>query len=262
MPLCRHCRFDNPELAVYCASCGTPLASDRRGGPRQGLAIAALVLAVASLPLTFCLVGVLTAPVAIILGIVALTKANRYPAEYGGQGLAVGALVAGGVCLLFCIPIVAAIMIPSLLRARVSANEARAIGDVRTMISAEAGYAAANGGLYDKPECLAGPRECIPNYPATGATFLDRDLLANDIRSGYTRRFYPGPPASQADMRGGAVSPSSLKTFAYVALPSDSGRSGVRTFCGDDTGRVCATYDSRPLQVEGGRCPTSCTDLP
>src|SRR6266540_1950896 len=38
------------------------------------------------------------------------------------------------------IGIIAAIAIPSLLRARVSANEAAAIGDTRTVISAEAAY--------------------------------------------------------------------------------------------------------------------------
>ena len=36
------------------------------------------------------------------------------------------------------IGIIAAIAIPSLLRARVSANEAATIGDIRTLISAEA----------------------------------------------------------------------------------------------------------------------------
>ena len=36
------------------------------------------------------------------------------------------------------IGIIAAIAIPSLLRARVSSNEAAAVGDIRTVISAEA----------------------------------------------------------------------------------------------------------------------------
>src|SRR5438067_2350570 len=42
------------------------------------------------------------------------------------------------------IGIIAAIAIPSLLRARVAANEAAVIGDTRTVISAEAAYHAAN----------------------------------------------------------------------------------------------------------------------
>src|SRR4051812_438013 len=42
------------------------------------------------------------------------------------------------------IGIIAAIAIPSLLRARVSANEAGAIGDTRTIVSGEAAYQSAN----------------------------------------------------------------------------------------------------------------------
>ena len=46
------------------------------------------------------------------------------------------------------IGIIAAIAIPSLLRARVSANEAATIGDIRTVISAQAAFQSANGGWY------------------------------------------------------------------------------------------------------------------
>ena len=48
------------------------------------------------------------------------------------------------------IGIIAAIAIPSLLRARVSANESATIGDIRTVISAQAAYQSANGGWYDE----------------------------------------------------------------------------------------------------------------
>jgi type IV pilus assembly protein PilA len=47
------------------------------------------------------------------------------------------------------IGIIAAIAIPSLLRARVAANEAAAVGDIRTVISAQAAYHATNGGWYE-----------------------------------------------------------------------------------------------------------------
>ena len=47
------------------------------------------------------------------------------------------------------IGIIAAIAIPSLLRARVSANESATIGDIRTVISGQAAYQSANGGWYD-----------------------------------------------------------------------------------------------------------------
>ena len=53
------------------------------------------------------------------------------------------------------IGIIAAIAIPSLLRARVSANEAAAIGDIRTVISAQAAYQSSNAGFYDNLPCSA-----------------------------------------------------------------------------------------------------------
>ena len=57
------------------------------------------------------------------------------------------------------IGIIAAIAIPSLLRARVSANESATIGDIRTVISGQAAYQSANGGWYDG-------RPHLPHRPA------------------------------------------------------------------------------------------------
>ena len=68
------------------------------------------------------------------------------------------------------IGIIAAIAIPSLLRARVSANEAAAIGDTRTVISGEAAYQSANSGFYGNLTCLATPASCIPGYTSAGRT--------------------------------------------------------------------------------------------
>ena len=69
------------------------------------------------------------------------------------------------------IGIIAAIAIPSLLRARVSANEAAAIGDTRTVISAEAAYQSANSGFYGQITCMCHAfRAASPLRP--GPTFL------------------------------------------------------------------------------------------
>src|SRR4029453_15759500 len=65
------------------------------------------------------------------------------------------------------IGIIAAIAIPSLLRARVSANEAGTIGDIRTVISAEAAFQSAASGFYGTITCLStpDPTACITAYP-------------------------------------------------------------------------------------------------
>ena len=73
------------------------------------------------------------------------------------------------------IGIIAAIAIPSLLRARVSANEAQAIGDTRSVISAEQTYASANCGFFSDLDNLSRPGIGIPNYPAQAPEFVGRD---------------------------------------------------------------------------------------
>src|SRR5438046_3283094 len=69
------------------------------------------------------------------------------------------------------IGIIAAIAIPSLLRARVASNEAAAIGDLRTVVSAEAAYSSANSGFYESNfDCLVFPfAGCIPSYTNTSS---------------------------------------------------------------------------------------------
>ena len=90
------------------------------------------------------------------------------------------------------IGIIAAIAIPSLLRARVSANEAGAIGDTRTVISGEAAYQSANSGFYGTITCLSTPSNaaCITNYAAAAPTFLDGSITAvPNTKQGYARKF-------------------------------------------------------------------------
>src|SRR5262245_1036132 len=240
---CPQCQLPNPVGTSYCARCGAPLQAAQRppmgamaaaAGESKGMAITALVLGILS-PLLACVgVGFLTALVAVILGIVAMVKANKAPGVYGGKGMAIAGTILGGLTLV-ALPIVAAIAIPSMLRARVSANEASAIGDIRTVISAEAAYQSANVGFYDTLPCLNKPAGCIPGY--TGPEFLSSDLTSGVDKSGYKRTFHPGAPASGAE-GAGSRSPSSIVSFAYTAVPVTNGQTGVRGFCGDSTGRI------------------------
>ena len=217
--------------------------------PRKGLAIASLVLGILSVPtLGLLFVG---ACAGIGLGIAALMKAKQSPQEYGGKGMAIVGLVMSALSLLAIpfIGIIAAIAIPSLLRARVSANEAMAIGDIRTVISAEAAYAAGNGEFFDTLECLTQPTSCRPNAPTI-------QFLTNmpPTKSGYVRTFHPGPPAPPAALATGSISPSSLQSYAFSAVPLTQGRTGVRAFCGDATGVICQTTDGSAPAVADGRC--------
>lgn len=152
---------------------------------------------------------------------------------------------AGGLLVVVAIiGIVAAIAIPSLLRARVAANEAAAIGDLRTVISAEMAYAQASGGVYGTLECLRSPKRCLPAYQ--GPSFLSPELTKSQ-KSGYSRTFQLPPDQG---------------SFVYVVVPMVPGQTGVRGFCGDAKGIICFTSSGRAPDVVNGECDlAACTAL-
>jgi prepilin-type N-terminal cleavage/methylation domain-containing protein len=150
------------------------------------------------------------------------------------------------------IGIIAAIAIPSLLRARVSANESATVGDIRTVISAEAAYHSAAGGNYGTLACLLVPSGagCIPNYPPTGPTFIDSLIASMTSKSGYART-----------MDESAVVPAGLACYVYHATPLSPGQTGVRGLAGDCSGRVCITLDGTPVPSASGAMLQSCIPL-
>jgi len=138
------------------------------------------------------------------------------------------------------IGIIAAIAIPSLLRARVSANEAQAIGDTRSVISAEQTYASANGGYFGNIAdlCSIGlgcAKIGIPNYPAAAPDFLGADLARLGDKAGYTRLFTPGTAVAAPSAN---VDPNSLLDYCYTSTPATAGLSGVRSFMGASSGAI------------------------
>ena len=132
------------------------------------------------------------------------------------------------------IGIIAAIAIPSLLRARISANESGMIGDIRTVISAEAAFQSANSGFYGTISCLGTATQvvaCILGYPATGPTFLDNTIVTLSTKSGYTRAFQTIVATTGTDSAG------DIAGFCYSGTPA-SAQGGVRSFGGDASGVV------------------------
>jgi type IV pilus assembly protein PilA len=158
------------------------------------------------------------------------------------------------------IGIIAAIAIPSLLRARVSSNESATIGDMRTIHSSQTAYNGANGGYYESDfTCMSRPGGCIPNSPATAPTFLDKVLATMQPKAGYGHMapdFGVAPPITSD------ISPSSVTAFTYVATPLNQGMTGVRGFGIDSSGRMCFTADGTPPATTGqGELATPCTPL-
>jgi type IV pilus assembly protein PilA len=149
------------------------------------------------------------------------------------------------------IGIIAAIAIPSLLRARVSANEAATIGDIRTVISAQAAYQSANGGWYESNfVCLNNPSAgCIPSYPTNSPTFLDSQLASLQSKSGYDRSFSGGQ--APQNYNSNISSPGSTTSYVYWATPTSPGQTGVRGFAGDSSGILCFSTDGSSAATTG-----------
>jgi len=173
----------------------------------------------------------------------------RTGAGAGGGGLVSLLLVVA------VIGIIAAIAIPSLLRARVAANEAAAIGDVRAVISAQATFQSVAGN-YGSLECLTAPSSpgCIVGYPPAAPSFVDPSLGSLATKSGYQRVFLTGAnyPTEK--------SPRGFSTYCYSAVPVTAGQTGVRSFGGDHTGRICFDPSGSSL-CDGAELPPDCTML-
>ncbi len=140
------------------------------------------------------------------------------------------------------IGIIAAIAIPSLLRARVSANEAQAIGDTRSVISAEQTYASANGGFFsDLVNLCRDGGDCagvgIPNYPVVAPEFLGGDLGRTSpyLKSGYNRTWTSALNASNIPT---TLDPNSVLNYCYDSTPASLGLTGARAFAGAATGAL------------------------
>ncbi|HUE88979.1 MAG TPA: prepilin-type N-terminal cleavage/methylation domain-containing protein [Vicinamibacterales bacterium] len=122
------------------------------------------------------------------------------------------------------IGIIAAIAVPGLLRARISGNEASAIGSTRAVVSAEADYWGLNRGYSTTLVALGTP--CV----AGTAPFISPDLGSVDpaVKSGYTFTLAAGA--------GGVIGPlnclgvATNTTFYITAVPQTVGSTGNRAF--------------------------------
>jgi prepilin-type N-terminal cleavage/methylation domain-containing protein len=151
------------------------------------------------------------------------------------------------------IGIIAAIAIPALLRARMSANEAGAIGDARAVSSGEASYAAANSGAFGSLTCLNNPTGC--GFGPGTISFIDSQLASLQPKQGYARSFGGG------SVGGGNPDPG-ISSYVYVATPVTPTQTGGRGFAVDNSARMCFTTDGTiPPTVTPAALTNSCIPL-
>src|SRR5580658_9616324 len=107
--------------------------------------------------------------------------------------------------------IIAAIAIPNLLRSRIAANQASAVGSLRTMNTAEITYSSTyNVGFTSTLGYLA-PPAAGANPVSTAAGLID-SVLAAGTKSGYSFVYSPGPTDATAR----------IYTYSFTAVPITS----------------------------------------
>ena len=191
----------------------------------SGKATASLISGIAA----YVIAPFIGAIAAVVLGHLGLSEIKKSAGRLKGDGLAIAGLVLGYLQIagLPVILIIAAIAIPNLIRAKMAANEASAVGSLRTITTGEIAYAT----VCPKIGFAYALAELGPNGSACpeGKNEID-STLATGLKNGY--RFTP----SAANFSGQAPETG----FGWNADPI-SPSAGTRHFFVDQTGVIRST---------------------
>ncbi|MCU1310055.1 MAG: putative Pilin, type [Candidatus Angelobacter sp.] len=154
--------------------------------------------------------------------------------------------------------IIAAIAIPNLLKARIAANQASAVGSERTIVTANTNYQSTfNGFAVDLPSLGgANAAACAPGKPLTAAaaclidTVLANATVPASPKSGYYFTYAMSPGAAAI-----AGPPATISGFQVIAKPSQANTTGDLNYYVDLSGvvrwelaAVDPTNTSNPIQ--------------
>ena len=242
MTKCHFCAETIPEGTTTCPHCQTDLTGQNAPPlipvPTSGKALASMVLGI--------LGGFwITAILALVFGYQARSEIKQAKGHLAGDEMARAGIILGWVYAPFLaiipIMIVAAIAIPNLLRSRMAANEASAVGSIRLLVTCAVtyqteypaiGYPSEAGKMGKEYGCI----DPVLENAATGVT----------PRSGYFFDY------QSLDSNGDGV----VDAFSISAEPFLCERTGRRTFFTDETsvmrwenrsGCPAATAESPPL---------------
>jgi prepilin-type N-terminal cleavage/methylation domain-containing protein len=145
--------------------------------------------------------------------------------------------------------IIAAIAIPNLLRSRIAANQASAVGSIRTINTADVTYSTTYNKGYSPTLAALGPAAGGGNPTATNADLID-SVLASGTKSGYTFTYTAGA----ADANG------NINTYGVKADPTTPGTSGQNHYGSDQSG-VIRYNTTAAVSITDGSTPDT-TDNP
>lgn len=240
MKTCPKCGLSMSDESRFCSACGADTVSAATAvtqtvtpsAPTIGTDVPTSDKALASMILGLCVfvAGFLAGLPAVILGHMAKTEIRKSNGGLRGDGMALTGLILGYLSLallpIMIILIIAAIAIPNLLRSKMAANEASAVGSLRTIAAADISYSERYGhGFATSLRDLGPATDGTEN--ANGANLLDGDL-AGGTRHGYAFS-YEASSTRTDDV---------LDTFHVNADPITEGTTGERHFYVDETGVI------------------------
>lgn len=219
--ICPNCGASIGSSSQFCSNCGksisqipgTPFAQPYSGEAQtSGKAIASLVCGIINIFPLFV--------IAIILGHISLSEIKKSAGRLKGEGLAIAGLVLGymGIIAIPIILIIAAIAIPNLLRAKISANESSAVGSIRNLITAEVAFQSTHSDA---------------GFTCNLSDLASAGLIDSSLASGQKYGYVFELQNCSSEAQGGPVS-----KFQIIATPLKFNQTGVRAFCTDQEGII------------------------
>jgi len=217
----------------------------------DGGAIASLILGIASIVL--CL-NIFTGIPAIITGHISYSKIKKSMGRLKGEGMALTGLILGYISLPLVL-VFAAVLIPNLLRAKISANESAAATTVRTINTSQVTYSTMfpeHGYASDLATLGPGPSgSCSGEGTAEHACLLDNVLAGTQCTAGQ----WCNKAGYKYNVSAVCDSGSPCSNYVVTATPIVFGSTGRKSFCATSDAVIRFRYsESRSTPLTADEC--------
>ena len=135
--------------------------------------------------------------------------------------------------------IIAAIAIPNLLRSRIAANQASAVGSLRTLNTAEVTYSTTyNTGYSATLSDLGPPAASSPTPTSTAAGLIDEVLAGMSTPGGNATTAQTSQKSGYQFVYAPGSTTAPVTTYSFTASPISPGTTGTNYYYTDQSGVI------------------------